>query len=211
MTSLEPTMPLILASNSAARQSLLCRAGPDFTVIPSDLDEAASKMELQRQDTQAPAQEIAGALACAKARSVAQGYPDALVIRADQVLSADDELFNKAAEPATAAAELKRLAGRRYKPHATVCVMRGEKLMWQHSETANIWMRPLSDDFIAGYLDRAGAEVLWSVGYYQIEGLGVQLFDSIEGDYFTILGLPLLLLPAFLRTQAEGSRESTWQ
>jgi septum formation protein len=72
-------------------------------------------------------------------------------------------------------------------------------------------MRPLSDDFIAGYLDRAGAEVLWSVGYYQIEGLGVQLFDSIEGDYFTILGLPLLLLPAFLRTQAEGSRESTWQ
>ncbi len=211
MTYLKPTMPLILASNSVARQSMLCRAGLDFTVIPSDLDEAALKMELQRQDTPAPAQEIAGALARAKACSVAQGHPDALVIGADQVLSADGELFNKAADPTAAAAVLKRLAGRHHKLHAAVCVMRGEKLMWQHNETANMWMRALSDDFIAGYLDHAEAEVLWSAGCYQIEGPGVQLFDRIEGDYFTILGLPLLPLLVFLRMQAEGNRESTWQ
>jgi len=204
-------MPLILASNSAARQSMLCRAGLDFTVVPSDLDESALKMKLQRQDTPAPAREIAAALARAKAHSVAQGHPDALVIGADQVLFAEGELFNKAADPAAAAAALKRLAGRCHKLHAAVCVMRGEKLLWQHCETANMWMRLLSDDFIAGYLDRAGAEVLWSAGCYKIEGLGVQLFDRIDGDYFTILGLPLLPLLAFLRTQAEGSRESTWQ
>ncbi|MBT3369872.1 MAG: septum formation protein Maf [Rhodospirillaceae bacterium] len=202
-------MPLILASNSAARQSMLRQAGLDFTLLPSELDEKSLKRELQRQN--APAPQLAAALARAKAGSIAQIRPDALVIGADQVLSCEGDLFDKAADLAAAAVALKSLAGRCHELHAAVCVMQGERLLWQHTGTARLWMRPLSDDSIAGYLDRAGAEVLWSVGCYQIEGLGVQLFERIEGDYFTILGLPLLPLLAFLRTQTESTWESAWQ
>ncbi len=206
MASINPAVPLILASNSAARQSMLRQAGLDFTVLPSEVNEAALKEELRCGDTPAPAQDVAAALARAKAGSIAKIRSDALVIGADQVLSCDGDLFDKAADPAAAA--LKRLAGRCHELHAAVCIMQGERLLWQHTETARMWMRPLSEEFIAGYLDRAGAEVLWSVGCYQIEGLGVQLFERIEGDYFTILGLPLLPLLAFLREQPEGTPES---
>jgi septum formation protein len=184
---------------------MLRQAGLDFTVVPSDVDEGALKTELLRQDTPAPA--IAAALARAKAGEVARTRPDAWVIGADQVLAADGHLFDKAPDLAAAAAVLKQLAGRRHELHAAVCVMRDDALLWQHTGTAQMWMRALSDEFIAGYLDRAGPEVLWSVGCYQIEGLGVQLFERIEGDYFTILGLPLLPLLSFLRTAPEGEAE----
>ncbi len=208
MTLLNRAAPLILASNSAARQTMLRQAGLAFTVLPSEVNEAAHKEELRCGDTPASAQDVAAALAHAKAGSVAKIRPDALVIGADQVLSCDGDLFDKAADLAAAAVALKRLAGRCHELHAAVCIMQGERLLWRHTETARMWMRPLSEEFIAGYLDRAGAEVLWSVGCYQIEGLGVQLFERIEGDYFTILGLPLLPLLAFLRGQPEGTPES---
>ncbi len=194
----ERSAQLILASASTARQAMLRQAGLTFTVRPSDFDEAVMKADLLREDTAAPA--LAAALAAAKARTVAQTQPDALVVGADQVLSCEGVLYDKAPDLAGAAATLKGLAGRRHELHAAACVLRGEKILWQHTGTAHLWMRSLTDDDIAGYLDQAGRSVLWSVGCYQLEGLGVQLFERIEGDYFTILGLPLLPLLSFLRT-----------
>ncbi|MDP6688432.1 MAG: Maf family protein [Alphaproteobacteria bacterium] len=198
--TVQPPAPLVLASNSAARQAMLRQAGLEFAVQPPDVDETAMKADLLRRDTQAPA--LAAALATAKARSVARARPDALVIGADQVLACDGVLYDKAADMTAAAATLKALAGRCHELHAAACVLRGETLLWQHTATAKMWMRPLTDDFIAGYLDQSGRSVLWSVGCYQIEGLGVQLFERVDGDYFTILGLPLLPLLAFLRMSA---------
>ncbi len=96
---------------------------------------------------------------------------------------------------------LRRLSGQTHELHSAVCLARGETVIWQHQDSAELQVRPLSEEFIAGYLDRAGPSVLWSVGCYQIEGLGVQLFERVEGDYFTILSLPLLPLLNFLRGQ----------
>ncbi len=190
---------LVLASNSAARQAMLRQAGLEFTVQPSHLDESAVKAGFRLGQPSA----TAAALALAKAQAVARAQPGAWVIGADQVLSCEGELFDKAADAAAAKIILQRLQGRRHELRAAVCVVRqggaGDAVAWQHVGTARLWMRPLSDDFIAAYLDQAGRSVLCSVGCYQIEGLGVQLFERIEGDHFTILGLPLLPLLHYLR------------
>ncbi len=192
---------LVLASNSAARQAMLRQAGLEITVQPSDVNEDAIKTRMQAGNTSAEA--MATALALAKAKAVARDYPDAWIIGADQVLSCEGELFDKAADVAAAKIILRRLQGRQHTLHTAVCVVRqggaADALFWQHVSTARLWMRPLSDDFITGYLDQAGQSVLCSVGCYQIEGLGVQLFERIEGDHFTILGLPLMPLLHYLR------------
>jgi septum formation protein len=204
--------PLVLASRSLTRQMMLRQAGLTITVQPPGLDETAFKAELRTRASAAPAlaPELAGALARAKAEAVAQSQflgpaqPSAWVIGADQVLSCDGELFDKASDLAAAKVILRRLQSRRHELHSAVCVIhhdeRGNMVQWLHVSTAQLWMRPLSDDFITGYLDRAGPSVLWSVGCYQIEGLGTQLFERVEGDHFTILGLPLLPLLHYLRT-----------
>jgi septum formation protein len=192
---------LVLASGSRTRSAMLRQAGLKIAVHPADLDERAIKLGLQTGSTSGAA--IAAALAQAKARAVARQYPNAWVIGADQVLSCDGVMFDKAPDFTAAKATLQRLEGRRHELHAAVCVVRNngseDIVLWQHVGTAHLWMRSLSDDFIAGYLDQAGQSVLWSVGCYQIEGLGVQLFDRIDGDHFTILGLPLLPLLNYLR------------
>ncbi len=198
-----PPPHLVLASSSQARHAMLRQAGLKIAVHPSDLDERTIKAGLQTQSTSSPA--IAAALAKAKARAVARQYPNAWVIGADQVLSCDGDMFDKAPDFTVAKSTLQRLRGRRHELHAAVCVVRDngsqDVVPWQHVGTAQLWMRSLSDEFIAAYLDQAGRSVLWSVGCYQIEGLGVQLFDRIEGDHFTILGLPLLPLLKYLRSK----------
>ncbi len=191
--------PLVLASASTARRDMLVNAGVDITVAPADVDE--SVLKAVAIDAGMAASDLAPRLADAKARAGSAAHPGAWVIGADQVLIQDGEAFDKAPDLAAAAAVLRRLSGRRHELFSAVCVARDGRVVWRHMDRAALWMRPLSDAFIEGYLDQAGGGVLWSVGCYQIEGLGAQLFERIDGDHFTIQGLPLLPLLAFLRQQ----------
>ena len=185
---------LILASTSAARQAMLRQAGLDFAAIPSGVDEAALK-----QGFSGTPEELALALAAAKARAVAAAHPGALVLGADQLLVCESAVFDKPADLAEAAVHLRRLSGRAHQLVTAACVVRGGEVAWSHVERATLNVRELSDAFIARYLAAEGEEVLGCVGAYRLEGLGAQLFTRVEGDYFTILGLSLLPLLGFLR------------
>lgn len=186
---------LVLASASPARRALLEAAGLVFKVEPAEVDETA----LKKAHAGAHAADLAALLADAKAVAVSKRHPGALVIGADQVLAVDDDLLDKPADRAAAAASLERLQGRAHRLISAVALARDGEVRWRHAETARLVMRPLADAAIAGYLEAAGDDVLASVGAYRLEGLGVRLFERVEGDYFTILGLPLLALLAELR------------
>lgn len=186
---------LVLASASPARRQLLEAAGLAFDVVPADVDEAA----LKRRHADAPAEALADMLAAAKAEAVSRDRTDAVVIGADQVLAVEDELLDKPDGRAAAAATLARLQGRTHALISAVVVARGGEIVWRHVETATLRMRPLDNAQIERYLARAGDGVLASVGAYRLEDIGVTLFERVEGDYFTILGLPLLPLLAELR------------
>lgn len=192
---------LVLASASRARQSMLKAAGVPFSVDVAAIDEAAAKDSLKGE--RAPPRAVAETLAELKARRVGQRRPDALVLGCDQVLSLGTEagaaIFDKPADRAAAAAQLRALSGQRHILISAAVVVREGRLLWHHADMAELTMRPLSDDFIDGYLQSAGDDVLHSVGAYQLEGLGAQLFSAVRGDFFTILGLPLLPLLGFLR------------
>ena len=190
---------LILASSSTARKRMLRDAGLDFVAASTGLDEAPLKRQALQSGANGPS--LAATLAEAKARSAALHYPDKFIIGGDQVLVCEGRMFDKAADMAEARSALQRLSGRRHELHAAVCIVSRDNVVWRHVSTARLWMRPLNGSSIDRYLDRAGAEVLWSVGCYHIEGLGAQLFERIEGDHFTIQGLPLLPLLAFLRDE----------
>jgi septum formation protein len=187
--------PLILASQSRARQVLLANAGIPFDAVPADIDERAAQ---ENSGLSAPG-EIAALLARAKALSVSARNPGRYVVGADQTLALGTRLFSKPAGRAQAADHLRLLAGATHELHAAVAVARDGKLVFADVSVARMTMRRLDEDQIEAYLDRAGEAVTTSVGAYQLEGLGVHLFDRIEGDHFTILGLPLLSLLAFLR------------
>jgi septum formation protein len=189
--------PLVLASKSMARQAMLAAAGVEFVAAPTDFDEAPLKRRYLAAGK--PPSALAAGLAEAKARAVIPQTADAIMIGADQVLICDGQLFHKAPDRAGARSVLRRLSGCCHELHVAVCVLGPGAVVWCHESLARLWMRPLSDDFIDRYLDQMGGEVLWSVGCYQIEGLGVQLFERIEGDHFTIQGLPLLPLLGYLR------------
>ncbi len=188
---------LILASASKARQTLLHQAGVKFRTQVSQLDEASFKASLKAED--ATAQMAVEALGELKARKVAQQIPESLVIGADQILSINDIWFDKPVDLEHARAHLAALSGKTHFLHTSVSVLRGEQVLWHHNETCEMTMRDLSADFIDAYLAQEGEEVLYSVGAYRLEGLGAQLFSKIYGDFFTILGLPLLPLLEFLR------------
>jgi septum formation protein len=190
-------VPIVLASASPTRIALLRNAGIEFTVMPAQIDERAIEAPLAASAR--PPAEIAAALAEAKALSVATERPEALVIGADQVLSADGRVWHKPASVGEARGQLIALSGRTHELHSAIAVARGSTIGWRHRETVRLTMRPLTANFIDGYLARVGEEALKSVGSYQIEGPGIQLFERIEGDYFAILGLPLLPLLAHLR------------
>jgi septum formation protein len=189
--------PLILASQSRARLALLANAGINFEAVPAEIDERAVQ---QASGLSAPG-DIAAFLAREKALSVSSGQPGKFVIGADQTLALGDRLFSKPASRAQAAEQLRTLAGRSHELHSAVAVARDGKILFERADIARMTMRRLGEAEIEAYLNEAGKAVTTSVGAYQLEGLGVHLFQRVEGDHFTILGLPLLPLLAFLRSE----------
>src|SRR5215213_5447253 len=189
--------PLVLASRSVARAALLTGAGIAIEVLPADIDERAVEAKAAAQDAGA----AAALLAREKARAVAALRPGRLVLGADQTLALGVSRFSKPADRAAAAEQLRALRGKSHELHSAVAVMRDGELLFEHTETARLTMRNFSDEFLQQYLDLADDAVTTSVGAYQLEKPGIQLFERVDGDYFTILGLPLLPLLAFLRRE----------
>ena len=188
--------PIVLASASPSRAALLRAAGVPFSVTPSRVDEDAVKRRMLAQSAGPDA--VARSLAALKARSVSQGVAG-LVIGADQTLDLDGALHDKPRDLAESRERLKVLRGRRHSLHAAIAVAREGEIVWSALDTARLTMRLFSDEFMDAYLARQGEAVTSSTGAYLLEGEGIQLFEAIEGDYFSILGLPLLGLLAFLR------------
>jgi septum formation protein len=186
---------LVLASASRVRATLLRQAGLEFEVVPADVDEAVTKREMAGADPM----DIAEALAAIKARAVSPSRPGDLVIGADQMLVCDGGLFDKPASLGEARDHLRRLGGRTHHLCTAAVVVRDGEVLWRHTERPELVMRPLSEGFIDTYLETVAGDALLSVGAYQLEGRGAQLFDRVTGDFFSILGLPLLPLLAFLR------------
>ncbi len=188
-------MRLVLASTSIARRALLSGVGLDHEAVAPGVDEAAEKARLG--DIAGDA--LAAALADLKALAGARLRPGALVIGADQTLACDGTLFDKPADLVEARSHLLRLRGRTHTLHAAICVARDDRVIWRHLSAAHLTMRDFSDHFLDHYVALCGETLTTSVGAYRLEGPGPQLFERIEGDYFTILGLPLLPLLDFLR------------
>jgi len=196
----EPDVPpVVLASASAVRHRLLSGAGVPHMVDPARIDEDEVKRALAAEN--APPAAVAETLAEFKALSVARRDTGALVIGADQVLDCGGVLFDKPADRDQASAHLRALRGRRHSLFAGLCVVRDGRRLWHHNDRADMDVRAFGEGFVEHYLDEVGDAALDSVGAYQLEGLGAQLFSRVRGDYFTVLGLPLLPLLDFLRAQ----------
>ena len=190
---------LVLASASSARKAMLESAGLLFEVIPADIDEPAITRSISEKSAGVAPAEIAAALAAEKARTVSRLRKGAFVIGSDQVLAIDRRLLDKAQSNPEARQHLQLLRARTHTLVSAAALARDGHVSWQTSKTAEMTMRNFSDAFLDDYLARAGKPLLSSVGCYELEGLGVQLFERIDGDYFTILGLPLLELLSHLR------------
>ncbi len=190
-------MTLVLASASAIRRSLLENAGIALVVDPADVDETAIKQRLAAQ--RVPTQGAAVELAAAKAKAVAARHPGKLIIGADQILEHGGKWYDKPVDRSAAAAQLTTLAGSSHSLVSAAVVIEDGTEVWRTAQSVTLHMRPLSPAYIDSYLDQVGNAALTSVGGYQLEGLGAQLFTRIDGDYFTVLGLPLLPLLGYLR------------
>jgi septum formation protein len=189
--------PLILASQSRARQALLANAGLAFEAIPADIDER----KIQQDSGLLAPDKIALLLAGEKALAVSSAHLERMVIGADQTLALESRLFTKPAGRVQAADQLLALGGKTHELHSAIAVAYNGKVIFDNISVARMTMRGLTETEIGTYLDAAGEAVTTSVGAYQLEGLGIHLFEQIEGDHFTILGLPLLPLLAFLRSE----------
>jgi septum formation protein len=189
--------PLILASQSRARQTMLANAGIAFEAVAAEIDERA----VQEASSLSAPGDIAALLAREKALPVSARQPGRFVMGADQTLALGERLFSKPSSRAQAAEQLHALDGRSHQLHSAVAVARDGKILFEGADMARMTMRRLGEAEIAAYLNEVGPAVTTSVGAYQLEGLGVHLFERIEGDHFTILGLPLLPLLAFLRSE----------
>ena len=187
--------PLVLASRSDIRGKILAAAGLRFEIRPSQLDERAVEAKSGVGD----AVTVARHLARAKADAVAASLPGRMVLGADQTLARGTKRFSKPADRADAAEQLRTLRGRTHELHSALALVRDDTVLFACVDTARLTMRNFSDRFLNDYLDMAGDAAMNSVGGYQLEGIGIHLFERVEGDYFTILGLPLLPLLAFLR------------
>ena len=186
-------MALILASSSAIRRQMLDAAGVEYRAVPSQIDEGSAKTGLTT------AADIASQLAAAKALDVGARDRDDWVIGSDSVISVEGRLFDKPGSREQAAEHLRFFSGRPMELTSAVALARGGRVDWSCVDTATLIVRPLSDAFVEAYLDAEWPEVGYCVGVFRLEGRGVQLFDRIDGDYFTILGMPLLPLLGALR------------
>ena len=191
------TTKLILASSSPFRRMLMENAGLSFEAHAARIDERAVEAPLEKAGAKPDA--VALVLAKAKAKEVSSRFPDGLVIGSDQTMSLDDRVFHKPTDMAEAANHLQTLSGATHRLNSAVAIVRNGAVVWGHLAHADLTMRPLTADFIGRHLARVGDKALSSVGAYQLEGEGIQLFEKIEGDYFTILGLPMLPLLEKLR------------
>lgn len=194
------TPSLILASKSPFRAQLLNNAGLTFGTENADIDERAVEAPLYRSG--ATPEDVAMVLAEAKALAVSEKHPDAIIIGCDQTLSLGDEIFHKPADLEEAGKNLLKLSGKTHQLNSGIVLVKNGETIWRHVAIAYMTMRPLQPQFIGRYLGRIGDNALSSVGAYQVEGEGIQLFEKIEGDYFTIIGLPLLPLLQKLREES---------
>lgn len=197
MTVWHEQKPLILASQSAVRKSLLVNAGIAVETIPADIDERG----IQQGSGLTDPGKIAELLAAEKAKFISRKYTGRYVIGADQTLALGEKLFSKPANLAAAAAHIRTLSGQTHALHSAVSVAKDGALLFSDISVARMTMRPLTESEIDAYIKEAGEAALSSVGAYQLERTGVHLFERIEGDHFTILGLPLLSLLGFLRSR----------
>ena len=198
-----PQPTLILASRSPARADLLRRARVWFAVDPAAVDEAAVKAALLAE--KAPPRDVADALAALKAHRVAARRPDRLVLGADQVLVCGGRLFDKPCDAGEAREQLLALRGRPHELLSAAVVYEAGQAVWRHVGRARLHMRAFSDAFLDAYLAEEGDAVRDTVGGYRLEDGGAQLFDRVEGDLFTVMGLPLLELLGFLRSRGIGT------
>jgi septum formation protein len=198
------TPSVILASGSATRQSMLRSAGVPFEIDRPDVDEGALKNECRARGLSVA--QTAEALALAKAKQIVPRHPGRIVLGGDQMLECDGEWFDKPVDRAAAGRQLMKLSGRTHRLHAATVALRDDQVIWRNIDIAELTIRPITPNFLEAYLDRVGDAILSSVGGYQVEGLGIQLFSAINGSHFTILGMALLPLLDFLR--AEGVLES---
>ena len=189
------SQPLVLASRSDIRGKILGAAALRVEIRPSAVDERAIEAQAGTSDPAA----VARHLAHAKASAVAAALPGRVVIGADQTLARGNRRFTKPADRSSAAEQLRDLRGRTHELHSALALVRDGSLLFSCVDTARLTMRNFSDRYLEDYLDLAGDAELKSVGGYQLEGIGIHLFERVEGDYFTILGLPLMLLLAYLR------------
>lgn len=190
---------LILASQSASRRAMLTAAGVEHEAFPANVDERALEARL---DGAHPA-DIAAALARAKALAVSALHPGHLVLGGDSLVEVEGRRFDKPASRDEAAAHLRYFSGRTMRLHSAAALARGSEVVWQDDVTASLKVRQLSDPFIELYLEREWPAVSGCVGVFRMEALGVQLFEAVEGDHFTILGMPLLRVLAALRDLGE--------
>jgi septum formation protein len=194
--------PLVLASKSAIRRTLLETAGVSIEVRPADIDERGieTKSSMQAPDA------VAALLAREKASAIARSMPGRLVLGADQVLGLGNQRFSKPNDRAAARVQLRALSGRTHALYSAVVFVQDGEVLFEHIGIARLTMRTFSNSFLDDYLEAVGEAAMASVGAYQLEGLGIQLFDHVEGDYFTVLGLPLLPALDFLRRHGSLAR-----
>ncbi|WFU08898.1 Maf-like protein [Rhizobium sp. CB3090] len=191
------TAPLILASSSPFRRMLMQNAGLHFQAVAAEIDERAIEAPLEQEGASPDA--VALVLAKAKAKEVSDRFPGSLVIGSDQTMSLGDQVFHKPKTMADAESHLRTLSGKTHRLNSAIALARNGDIIWEHVSHAELTMRDLSPDFIHRHLSRVGDKALSSVGAYQLEGEGIQLFSNIDGDYFTIVGLPMLPLLQQLR------------
>lgn len=192
-----PRPGIVLASASVTRRRLLEGAGVPFTAIPARVDEAEIKIGMRAEG--ASAVETAEVLAEAKAAYVSRKHPAEMVLGADQMLVCDGLTYDKPVDRADALAQLRALRGRRHELISYAVILRGGERIWQAVDRARLEMRDASDGFLEAYLDAAGEDAFNGPGAYRVESLGVQLFSSISGSHYTILGLPMFALLDYLR------------